>query len=185
MIDRTESSDIFDGPDSLVCHHMQNDQTEAQSQTIHRTFYGVTLYRDRLAAVGRNAAVIYDLHDRITDDIFCNFRIVFDKRQQGAVRQFRIAGGNADRQQVGSFDIGDFDASRQRTDAHIFHDDIFQDSAGQDIRENGTQLLRRTGIDAGAVIGRVDRDRRFCLIGRHIRTCGREIADCPCCQGQY
>ena len=69
------------------------------------------MYRNRFAAIGRNATVIHDLHDRITYDIFRDFRIILDDREKGLVGEIRIAGRDADRQQVGAFDIGDLDAS--------------------------------------------------------------------------
>ena len=108
-----EIADILGGADRAEHEHVRSCYQHSQYKAHHCAFEGIGAYGNGPAAVIRYAAVIHDFHAGAADDVLGDLGIVLDDGEKLLVGGIGIAGGYADGEQVGAFNVGDLDGTRQ------------------------------------------------------------------------
>ena len=76
MIGICESPDIFNSSNCFMHQHISKDKKHSQNNTIKSTLKGIPSYCYCLSAVCGHTAIINNLHNSISNNIFCNFWII-------------------------------------------------------------------------------------------------------------
>lgn len=154
-------------PDRPVHRHDHEGDQDAQRKAVESEAVDLPPSYDDPVARGRDALVVDDRQAGLSDNVAGNLRIVADHGLKDLIGKVRVLRRHLDRQQISSLDrrYGD---RRHILQSQVCLNDIGQDPAGKNVREDLAQLLSALGVAVAGVLAGCDGNRTAGNVRRHI-----------------